>query len=369
MPLARIITDCVEDSLELTMQLRARGFQVETVAPDQIPSTPADLEVRLEECGSEDVLSKAAQVKESEDLWVFVAPGALDDRARPIRTIPLTVPAMARPEPKVIASRAETILPAEFPLVAPQEHNTSQAVPTAEIHRAVEKGVAKIELTSTVAAAEPPVVPLNLPGKAKPTAELSSAKMKLVVLAKLPDLAIPEVPEQAIPANLTAATTATTFRARRTGPYKIAFRIGPRFWKRAAVSMALLVMTGLLVAVVGLRPPLPASGKSVPAATPQIFFPAAKPSSAPAIASRPVAAAPVEPVGKASAKAAQDKPLQLQQGTSTPAPKDEHRHRAITSRDEGIIAEDTVVFYDRKPGTSPQKRPTQPGTKRYSDMN
>src|ERR1700739_2463715 len=89
MPLARIITESVDDSLELTMQLRARGFLVETVSPDQIPDAPADLEVRLEECSPEDVLSKAAQVTESEDLWVFVAPGALDERARPIRTIPL----------------------------------------------------------------------------------------------------------------------------------------------------------------------------------------------------------------------------------------------------------------------------------------
>ena len=50
MPLARIITNAVEESLELTIQLRARGFQVETVAPGKVPATPADLEVRLDEC-------------------------------------------------------------------------------------------------------------------------------------------------------------------------------------------------------------------------------------------------------------------------------------------------------------------------------
>ena len=75
MPLARIITTSADDSLELSMQLRSRGFRVETVAPDQIPSAPADLEVCLEECAPEEVLTKAALVKESEDLWVFVAPG------------------------------------------------------------------------------------------------------------------------------------------------------------------------------------------------------------------------------------------------------------------------------------------------------
>jgi len=55
MPLARIITDSADDSLELTLQLRSRGFQVETVAPGEVPTTPADLEVRLEECNPEDV--------------------------------------------------------------------------------------------------------------------------------------------------------------------------------------------------------------------------------------------------------------------------------------------------------------------------
>ena len=61
MPLARIITDSVDDSLELSIQLRARGFQVETVAPGEVPNTLADLEVRLEECSPEDVMTRAAE--------------------------------------------------------------------------------------------------------------------------------------------------------------------------------------------------------------------------------------------------------------------------------------------------------------------
>src|SRR5262249_4989302 len=84
-----IITRAVEDSLELTMQLRARGFQVETVAPDRVPPTLADLEVNLEECDSDQVVTRAAVANHNEDLWVFVAPGALDERARPMRVISL----------------------------------------------------------------------------------------------------------------------------------------------------------------------------------------------------------------------------------------------------------------------------------------
>src|SRR5215475_10835943 len=98
MPLARIITTSADDSLELSMQLRSRGYRVETVAPGQVSNGPADLEVCLEECAPEDVLTKAAVVQDSEDLWVFVAPGALDERSRPMRVIPLT--------PQVVEIRA-----------------------------------------------------------------------------------------------------------------------------------------------------------------------------------------------------------------------------------------------------------------------
>ena len=107
MPLARIITDSVDESLELTMQLRSRGFQVETCAPGDVPSTPADLEVRLEECNSEDVLIRTAQASDADDLWVFVAPGALDDSVRPIRTLPLaSAPMTPRPERKISVEHA-----------------------------------------------------------------------------------------------------------------------------------------------------------------------------------------------------------------------------------------------------------------------
>src|ERR1700746_124410 len=91
MPLARIITEVADDCLELTMQLRARGFQVETVAPGFIPSTPADLEVRMDECAPEDVVNYMAQSSAGDDLWVFVAPCGLDRNSLPIRNAPVSI--------------------------------------------------------------------------------------------------------------------------------------------------------------------------------------------------------------------------------------------------------------------------------------
>src|SRR5215510_8206572 len=122
MPLARIITDSVDESLELTMQLRSRGFQVETCPPGEVPITPADLEVRLEECNSEDVLMRTAQVSDADDLWVFVAPGALDDSVRPIRTIPLvSTPMIPVPEPQVPAEPALKFVPSLVPNITPED--------------------------------------------------------------------------------------------------------------------------------------------------------------------------------------------------------------------------------------------------------
>jgi hypothetical protein len=46
------------------------------------------------------------------------------------------------------------------------------------------------------------------------------------------------------------------------------------------------------------------------------------------------------------------------------------RRRAVHSRDADIIAEDTLVFFNKKPSpASPAKASAEPGVKRYSDRN
>jgi len=42
------------------------------------------------------------------------------------------------------------------------------------------------------------------------------------------------------------------------------------------------------------------------------------------------------------------------------------QHKRARSSDAGIIAEDTVIFYDRKP--APVNKPPQPAVKRHSDL-
>jgi hypothetical protein len=411
MPLARIITESVDDSLELTMQLRARGFLVEIVSPDQIPDAPADLEVRLEECSPEEVLSKAAQVTESEDLWVFVAPGALDDGARPIRTIPLLPHAFDVPITTIIPNFKR-----KRPAEAGAEKNSSelttplmQATPAhelAEIPLGSGNGSAKSEITADLKREPALAAPVIRPsGPAQATPETQHTKVKVVVLPKLTEVPqIPGVPERPKPANIEPVTKTTPRRMRLRGPYKISFRTGARFWKAIAVSAPLTVVAALLVAVAVLRPHLPPAAK--PGVSPAPSSPSAgvKPGKAPLappashssassspasstpaapavpqvtggalpqVTAKPVLQAPTTPTAKASPDALQNSSGKL---ASSPVANESNKaatrvnkthpvRRHAASSEADVVAEDTVVFYDRKPASS-AKAPQNPSGKR-----
>lgn len=399
MPLARIITESVDDSLELTMQLRARGFLVETVSPDQIPDAPADLEVRLEECSPEDVLSKAAQVTESEDLWVFVAPGALDERARSIRSIPLlpnafdvpvsgAIPKPIRKWPTEAGAEGNAVELAAPPMQASPTHGLG------EISLGSGNGGATSEIALDLKrepATEPPVIMPSAP--AKSTSDNPQTKAKVVVLPKLTEASqVPEVPERPKPIHPEPVTIPAIGRVRLRGPYKISFRTGARFWKAIAVGSPLAVVAGVLIVVATLRPHLPppapainpapsasSAGKPtktplLPPATPQAArpsFPQVTGAAAPEVASPAVPQVAVKPVMKPpatpTAKTSQDntsgkvvaspveKDSNKTQAAIASEAKQARRHAGSSEAD--IVAEDTVVFYDRKPaGKAPQDR-------------
>jgi hypothetical protein len=100
MPLARIVTWLAEDTDALAKDLRARGFEVVTKSPDEISSEPADLEITVEECASEEALTSASGIALTQDKCVFIAPGAIVENPRPVPVIPLSV--MTRqPEPEL----------------------------------------------------------------------------------------------------------------------------------------------------------------------------------------------------------------------------------------------------------------------------
>jgi hypothetical protein len=119
MPLARIVARVAEIAHVLAEDLRARGFEVQTRLPDEKSSEPADLEIILEDCAIEDALAGAARAPISQDVWVFIAPGAVSENLRSIRIASLIPEEVAakpvlemKAEPEVRAALAESgVLP------------------------------------------------------------------------------------------------------------------------------------------------------------------------------------------------------------------------------------------------------------------
>jgi hypothetical protein len=407
MPLARIITNSADDSLELSMQLRARGFLVETVSPDQVSETAADLEVRMEECAPEDVLIRAAQVKESEDLWVFVAPGALDERSRPMRTIHLPAQADEEPVAEISGLWEANKRSSEIPQTKPQDLVADLVTapppilpsPFLRPELLPSGGIARNDAVSqdVHSLASPSLS--DLPSVTAPV-ETPSAKVKVVVVPKPAETPqIPQVPERPVPVISLPAAAADSPRQRLVGPYKIAFRTGPAFWKTAAVSVVLVLLAAVLAGVIGLRPSLPvASGPTSPVkSAPQppahaqtsqghVVVPTAspavpKPDQNRALGTRSTPATTQSvnvPANKGNTAVSAVAPTMRKQDEKTslgtsPAPvsppsvrKAAHPPGWLSDRE--IIAKDTVVFYDRKPGT-PAKTKSNPARNRNPEKN
>ena len=370
MPLARIITDAVEDSLELTIQLRARGFQVETVAPGIVPATPADLEVHLDECDSEEVTSRVSESNSTENLWVYVAPGALEDRARPVRVIPLVPqpepghpsPVGRRPDPANVLS---FLRPEDDPILAElegdvifSEMDAARAQKSPPAPRKVEAiAPAKDDLAKPLSVSEPALAEI---GSVVASPEGIESRSAITKAPKEIEFRIPQVPER--PSAQLGLIGAAAPRKSSPTVVRISLQTGPRFWRKAFVSSALVILGTAVAVIVGVRPPLPAAIQPAPGRSQSFISLPERPASVaqPTAAIKPKSMledpqASASSVVKQSARLFKDEP-----------PKRAHRARSAHADD--IIAEDTVVFYDRSHGAAskaiPQSRP-----RRYSDQN
>ena len=104
MPLARIITRFPESSRSLVTELKARGFDVETIPPEASPSESSDLELRVEECSVEEALRRATQSGGGESS-VFIASEAITPEMAPIAVLPFF---QKLTEPDKTANQTET---------------------------------------------------------------------------------------------------------------------------------------------------------------------------------------------------------------------------------------------------------------------
>jgi hypothetical protein len=354
MPLARIITDSVDESLELTMQLRSRGFQVEMCAPGEVPGTPVDLEVRLEECNSEDVLMRTAQVSDADDLWVFVAPGALDDSIRPIRTIPLaSAPMSPVPEPKVSVEPALKFVPSLVPNITPEDDPIMLELDCLSARSRAKADLIPSNGKGAHAHSVPPVVTSSI------AVELSAIPLKR---------ATPEVGAQSSKAEILEFPARPQLSVHVSPPYEKVSDAGPssdlRFWRIASVA-TLLAIAALLLGVSWSSRTEPAVSSSAATNVTQ---------SADSIARRiGKASSPVRQSARVpSGRAGHQIPLpakpsaagaRLGQGTPPTdkvARKDEQLRndggkRVAKPSTDDHVARDTVTYFDRKGRPSPKK--------------
>jgi hypothetical protein len=75
MAVARIVTRSPEEVGPLADQLRARGYSVEIVAPNETREGPAELEIVAEACAAAAAFDRAAELARPSDADVLVAPG------------------------------------------------------------------------------------------------------------------------------------------------------------------------------------------------------------------------------------------------------------------------------------------------------
>ncbi|HMK23943.1 MAG TPA: hypothetical protein VK466_16535 [Terriglobales bacterium] len=370
MPLARIITRVVEDSLELTMQLRARGFQVETVAPDQSSATPADLEVHLEECDSGQVVGRAV-ANPSEDLWVFVAPGALDERARPMRVISL-VPKNVQVAPTPTARTAPPVVlrfraPEDDPILSELESDLILAeleasrseVPcrtSVETLKATGQDDRAVALAPGIAGNGTSLSVTGFAGQPMPqeTPHVSTSPAS----ERRDEFRIPLVPERVAPV---LPGVARSLRAPHR-VFKVSVQAGPKFWRTAWIACALIVLITALGVVVGMRSPLPSAAVSpVASRSPDV---APVDSVQPSSANRVVIDAAHGPRSDVPASS-----VMTQAARRVKADTPKRVHHARSSHVDDIIAEDTVVFYDRAHGVPASRRSPQTRYPKYSDRN
>jgi len=421
MPLARIVTDVPEEAMELALQLQARGFQVETLSSHATPSQAADLEVRLDECAVDDVLQYATEMGAGDVACVFVAPGALEEGGRSaVKTINLLASQPDRVTTEVAVVEESHGQIEQFPARVIAAESLDPAIVEAaaqpasfDHHVAPSGGLLELQFSEVGAAQQAEIVLLPLPVEMAPLAAAplppvisdqaihtaSDADARVVEISS-PHLAADQLtvePHADANPGVSTANLSTQVMARRRERLATVTTLRSRaesdraFWRVAIAAAALAVFVVAAGSLWHRVRPMP---EYLATPTSQQAIPFRK-TPAPAHAS-----AAKEPAGKGQAQASPNAPIiqsssNNNTGSKAPAPSSSVEHLASapppasaslgirsneippspkkpsakrkTSRETELIAEDTVVFYNKKPGAPSAKTASQPGVRQYSD--
>jgi hypothetical protein len=334
MPLARIITRVQQDADELANDLRGRGFKIEIVSPENVPTHPVDLEVSLEECATEDALDEAENAPQPQDVCVFIAPGALVETARPVVVVPLFSEPVVGPsieQPRPLAEEVTVMTECE-PLDDQAVAHATVQFTTASSSESLIAEQDGLELDQ-----DPPVVVLEGETVNEPFFET------------LP--------------SAVAAPVAEEFPRRLRIRIKHSDKV---FW-RVAVASAVLAVGGLVTLSAHRQPPLPSALES---ATPPVQqappFARAKIQDA-SLSSSKAPTAPhkiSEPKPSAATQAAEVRPIARATRHSVAfRPK-----RSRPNPESDFVAADTVVRYGKPVAVPAPLASKKPGIKQYTDL-
>jgi hypothetical protein len=366
--------------------LRARGYDVEIVSPDSESDRPTDLEIKIDEYSAEEALDRAEDVPHTGDLYVFVAPGTLaGERVIEIPLLPETAEATdvifgkqrAAPDAEVprystfasalARASAEPGLDREASFASefrkqPLENASGDAPATFAEESFFETPVAAAAQNALTHEDVEEMAPtLEITRQTNRFAWFSSSRATLSAFRKTAhswlDLALVRSAFSSLPSQ--------AYRARTISD--------ATFWQAATVIAALAV-SALLVGASARRVPLLAKLSKSSRVTQQLPFTDVN---ARSIASTTSAArktrGSVEREHAASVTQIMDEILSDPgQSALTPAARlsaRTTRRRPSFSRHEGdMVADDVVVYYNRKPEPPPAPPLVRSGIKHYSDL-
>lgn len=391
MALARIITRFAPASRPLAEKLRARGFEVQTRSPEEAPSEPADLEITLDECATEEALKRAMRTPDN-GVCVFIASGTLTDSLGTVPAIPFAA------EPGKDAK--PTLEPALEPLLSVAGADGEEGDAANDVESRSQTVDELRAMTSEPAPVAPKLEPIVRqqpePVSVWPIQQLSATAKEARTEEHPIAAGQREVPGEVVPEAVLAEPAAEpiviTQLAKSAARESIRGYIAScrrflsrdkAFWTTATVASMAAVAALLLVASARHLPPVPASRVPNSRESQQQSSLKTKRSAstalqrkAPATASSPASSratraafAGVKPAVAPNSSTANANSAPASGVTLASAKvKSKAQHRSAYGSGEDVVAKDTVIRYGSRPAPPSPPAQKQREIKHYSDM-
>ena len=341
MALARIITRSEACSRELAILLQSRGYAVETVSPDNVPTNAADLELRVD-TGSGDRLTASVTARDGErsSTLEFVhqlkspitAPTAAELPGAPVVEI-LAGPVVKSLSDRLVSGQGDGYAKSALPQ-PPRQAALSGLQPvsgltfaSSQIARPATPPLTRWRPIRPVGAqSSPPTRIEPRVADARPVVVPAASTLVPTVPATEPAAPIVAAANPSAPAEEVAPVVPQAF------PYQTSERIPSRFGNVALVltSIALLITLVLGFSLYRSKKSLSNTDKVAPSTT---SAPASKPQPA------------IKEVGEIK---------ESNRGSLSAS----HRVRHSGGDDDDLVAKDTVVYFDRRAQPTASKQST-----------